>query len=179
MASVLIGKGNAVGMFYVAAKGTALPSTPDTTPGAGWKKVGDVSSDGISMSLPSGDVIKNWALEAVRKINTENGKISAPIIETTQTVFETLFGASNVTVTAASASHGKISTVALDPSVSAEPAAYLFLIKDGDALISIGTTNGLITEIADVDFAPDSAVIWTPTIDANWTISVDDGETTS
>ena len=63
MASVLIGKGNAVGMFYVAVKGTALPSTPDTAPGAGWKKVGDVSSDGISMSLPSGDVIKNWAID--------------------------------------------------------------------------------------------------------------------
>ena len=179
MSNVLIGKGNAVGMFYTAPQGTSLPSTPGTTPGASWVHVGDISDEGISLTLPSGETIKNWALNAVRKINTENGKISAPIIETTQKVFETLFGKTNVSVEAATNAHGNITTVELAPDVSAEPAAYLFLVKDGDVLVSIGTTNGLIESIADVAIAPNAAVVWNPTIDATWKISVDDGQVTS
>ena len=179
MSNVLIGAGNATGMFFTAPKGTALPGTPGTTPGSAWKEVGAIDADGISLTLPSGDVIKNWANIAERKINTENGKISGNIMYTNKDVFETLFGAGNVDYTAADTTHGNISSVTLSPDVSAEPAAYLFLIKDGDTLVSIGTSNGLITDIADVAFNPTTAVVWNPTIDASWTISHDDGQLAS
>ena len=180
MSNVLIGAGNEVlGMFFTAPKGTALPSTPGTAPGAAWKEVGAIDADGISLKLPSGEVIKNWANIAERKINTENGVISGNIMYTTKTVFETLFGEDNVSYEAASASHGNITSVELSPDVSAEPAAYLFLVKDGNKLVSIGTTNGLITDIADVAFNPTTAVVWNPSIDGTWKISYDDGEVTS
>lgn len=180
MSNVLIGKGNEVlGMFFTAPKGTALPTTPGTTPGSGWKEVGAITSDGISLKLPSGDVLRNWANVAERKINTENGVVSAPIMYTNQTVFETLFGEDNVTVTAATSQHGKIASVTLSPDVAAEPAAYLFLVKDGNTLVSIGCTDGLITEIGDVAFSPSAGVVWSASIDGNWTISHDDGEVTS
>ena len=179
MSNVLIGAGLATGMFFTAPKGTALPTTPGTTPGATWKEVGAITADGISLKLPSGDILKNWALVSERKINTENGVISAPIMYTTKDVFETLFGAGNVSVTPASSAHGNIASVTLSPDVAAEPAAYLFLMKDGDTLVSIGTTDGLITEIADVNFSPTEAATWNASIDASWTISVDDGQTTS
>ena len=180
MSNVLIGAGNATGMFFTAERGTALPSTPGTTPGSAWKEVGAIDVNGISLTLPSGDVIKNWANVAERKINTENGIISGSIMYTNQTVFETLFGAGNVDVAAASSQHGNIASVTLSPDVSAEPAAYLFLVKDGDTLVSIGCTDGLITDIADVSFSPTQAVVWTPSINsADWKISLDDGQTTS
>ena len=180
MSKVLIGAGNeSLGFFLTAPKGTALPATPGTTPGSAWKEVGSIDVNGISLKLPNGDVIKNWANLAERKINTENGTISGNIMYTTKVVFETLFGEDNVDYTAADGTHGNITSVTLSPDVSAEPAAYLFLVKDGDTLVSIGTTNGLITDIADVSFNPTTAVTWAPTISGVWTISHDDGEVTS
>ena len=179
MSEVLIGAGKATGMFFTAPKGTALPETPGTTPGSAWTLVGDISEDGISLKLPSGNVIKNWALAAKSKINTENGVISAPIMDTTQKVLETLFGAGNVVTSSATSSHGAISSVELAPDVSAEPAAYLFLMKDGDTLAMVGSTDALITDIADVAFKPGDAAVWNASINGTWTFAIDDGNTTS
>lgn len=179
MSDVLIGAGLATGMFYTAPKGTALPAYPSEALGADWATVGAITEDGISFTLPSGDVLRNWALVAERKINTENGTVSAPIMYTTKKVLETLFGAGNVTHTAASSAHGNVDAVTISPDVSAEPAAYLFLMKDGDKLAMLGTTDGLITEISDVAFSPSEAVTWEATIDGTWTFAVDDGQVTS
>ena len=97
MSDVLIGAGLATGMFYVAPKGTSLPTSPAETLGASWVEVGAITEDGITLTLPSGDVLRNWAKVAERKINTENGSVNAPIMYTTKKVLETLFGSSNVT----------------------------------------------------------------------------------
>ena len=179
MSDVLIGAGKATGMFFTAPKGTALPAYPSEALGADWAEVGAITEDGISLTLPSGDVLRNWALVAERKVNTENGTVSAPIMHTTKKVLETLFGAGNVAHTSASAVHGNVDAVTLSPDVSAEPASYLFLMKDGDKLAMLGTTDGLITEISDVSFSPSEAVTWEATIDGAWTFAVDDGQVTS
>lgn len=174
--SVLIGAGRATGMFFTAPKGTALPATPGEALGAGWTEVGAITEDGITLALPSGDVLRNWALVAERKVNTENGNVTAPIMYTSKEVLETLFGAGNVSYVAADSTHGNVSTVEISPDVSAEPAAYLFLMKDGNKLAMLGTSNGLITEIGDVTFSPTEGTTWEATIDASWTFSIDDGE---
>lgn len=179
MSDVLIGAGKATGMFFTAPKGTALPAYPSEALGADWTEVGAITEDGISLTLPSGDVLRNWALVAERKVNTENGTVSAPIMHTTKKVLETLFGAGNVAHTSASAVHGNVDAVTLSPDVSAEPASYLFLMKDGDKFAMLGTTDGLITEISDVSFSPSEAVTWEATIDGTWTFAVDDGQVTS
>lgn len=177
MSNVFIGAGNPVsGMFFKAPKGTTLPSSPADALGADWVEVGAITDEGITFTLPSGDVLRNWALEPERKINTENGSVTAPIMYTNKTVLETLFGASNVDFTSATASDGNISSVTLSPDVSAEPASYLFLMKDGDSLAMLATDNGLITEIGDVSFAPDSSVNWEATIEGTWTFAIDDGQ---
>ena len=98
---------------------------------------------------------------------------------TTKKVLETLFGAGNVTHTAATATHGNVDAVEIAPDVSAEPAAYLFLMKDGDKLAMLGTTNGLITEIGDVSFSPSEGVTWEATIDGTFTFQIDDGQVTT
>lgn len=179
MSNVLIGAGKATGMFFTAPAGTALPAYPSEALGADWSEVGAITEDGITFSLPSGDVLRNWALIAERKINTENGTVQAPIMYTTKKVLETIFGAGNVIHTAASSTHGNVDAVEIAPDVSAEPAAYLFLMKDGDKLAMLGTTNGLITEIGDVSFSPSAGVIWEATIDGTFTFAVDDGQVTT
>jgi len=179
MSNVLVGAGLATGMFFTAPKGTALPAYPGETLGGGWTEVGAITEDGITLSLPNGDVIRNWALVAERKINTENGQITAPIMYTTQKVLETLFGSNNVTHVAASSSHGNLDSVELAPDVSAEPAAFLFLMKDGDKLAMLGSSDALITEIGDVSFTPSEGATWEATIDGTWTFMVDDGAVTS
>ena len=179
MSNVLVGAGLATGMFFTAPKGTALPSYPGASLSADWSEVGAITEDGITLSLPNGDVIRNWALVAERKINTENGQITAPIMYTTKKVLETLFGSNNVTHVAANSSHGNLDSVELAPDVSAEPAAFLFLMKDGDKLAMLGSSDALITEIGDVSFTPSEGATWEATIDGTWTFMVDDGATTS
>lgn len=179
MSNVFIGAGNASGMFYKAPKGTSIPSSPNASLGADWVEVGAITDAGITLALPNGDVLRNWALEPERKLNTENGSVTAPIMYTTKKVLETIFGASNVVHTAATASDGNIETVTISPDVSAEPASYLFLMKDGDALAMLVTNNGLITDISDVSFAPDSSVNWEVKIEGTWTFAIDDGQVTS
>jgi hypothetical protein len=78
---------------------------------------------------------------------------------------------------AANADHGNVLSVTLEPAVSSEPCAYLFLMKDGDKLGMVGTSDGLITEIADVTFNASTPATWNTTIDATWTIAFDDGQT--
>ena len=52
-----------------------------------------------------------------------------------------------------------------------EAAAWLLVVKDGDDYILLGTTDGFVSDIADVTFAPDSAITWTATISADeWTL---------
>ena len=179
MSNVLVGAGLATGMFFTAPKGTALPSYPGASLTADWTEVGAITEDGITFSLPNGDVIRNWALVAERKINTENGQVTAPIMYTTKKVLETLFGSNNVTHVAANSSHGNLDSVELAPDVSAEPAAFLFLMKDGDKLAMLGSSDALITEIGDVSFTPSEGATWEATIDGTWTFMVDDGASTS
>lgn len=179
MTKVLVGAGLATGMVFRAPKGTSLPNYPSDSLSADWKNIGAITEDGISLALPSGDVLRNWALIAERKVNTENGVVNAPFMYTTQDTLETLFGEDNVTVLAANSTHGKVTSVELAPDVAAEPAAYLFLMKDGNSLAMLGSSDALITEISDVAFSPTAGATWEAKIDGTWTFAVDDGEVTS
>ncbi len=178
-----LGIGLATGMFYHAAAGTALPAYPGATL-SGWTEVGDVTQDGITLALnKTTEAIKNWANVTKRVILTDHDEtISAPIQDTTAEVFKTLVGASNVTVTNATSSHGKLVEASLSESNLPEEEAFLFLMKDDDDMIAIGTSYGQITSIDNVTFAPNGAIVWTPTITAlqnGWKIITDDGDVTS
>lgn len=167
------------GMFYHAPAGTALPTYPGDTLGAAWAEVGAVAQDGISFNSNwSFEKLKDWAKQTKRTLpSDDSGTVSVPVIATTEESFKTVFGASNVTVTAATQTHGKL--ISVDVTSNGMPAAeaYLFLIKDDDDMIMIGTTKGFITELAEVAFQPDGAITWNPTISADkWTIMKDDGQ---
>lgn len=169
------------GMFYHAAAGTALPTYPGEELAAAWTEVGAISSDGISYASNwSFEKLKNWANQIERMLpGDESGTVSAPIIDTTEESFKTIFGSDNVTVTAATATHGKLISVDVTANSMPDAEAFLFLVKDDDDMIMIGTTKGYISELGEVAFQPDAAITWSATITADkWTIMKDNGQTT-
>lgn len=170
------------GMFYHAPAGTALPTSPGATLGQGWTEVGAISADGITFNSNwSFEKLKNWANQIERMLpGDETGTVNAPVIDTTEESFKTIFGANNVTVTAATQQHGKMISVDVTANNMPDAEAYLFLIKDDDDMIMIGTTRGYISELGEVAFQPDAAITWNPTITADkWTIMKDDGQKTA
>ena len=161
MSDVKLGLGNATGMFYHAPAGTALPTLGET-PSSTWKLVGDVTDAGITLALnKSVTNLKNWANKIKRAILTDHSEtVQSPIMDTTEESLKTVVGSKNVTVS------NNIIQVNLSDTDLPAPEAYLWLMKDGNDLMGIGCTNGQITAIDNVSFAPNNAINWTPTITA-------------
>lgn len=184
---VNLGVGNAAdsgttGMFYHAPAGTALPTSPAETLGNDWVEVGAISADGITWtSNRTFNQLKNWANKIARLLPAEeSGTVGAPIIDTTEESFKTIFGEENVDVTAATTTSGKLIKATLTAESMPEAEAFLFLMKDGDDMIMIGTTRGFISELGEVAFQPNAAITWEATISADkWVIMKDDGQKTS
>lgn len=177
---VNMGIGSETGMAYHAPAGTALPAYPGAELDAAWKEIGAVSEDGISYGMNhSFDTLRNWAKQIERLMAADgDATVTAPFIDTTESTLKTLFGADNVTVTDATAEHGKLISVEIGPDTQTDAEAFLFLMKDGDDMIMIGTPRGFITEVGDIDFAPNDAITWEATISSkSWTITKDNGQT--
>lgn len=178
---VNLGIGNATGMFYTAPAGTALPtSAADSL--TSWTEVGAITEDGITWSTgKDSDPLRNWAKEIERLIaSDEGGTVTAPLMYTEQKTLETIFGAGNVSVSAATSQHGKVVSVTVEPGVSGSKLAFLFVMKDGDDIIMLGTSAGFVRDVADISFSPTAAIVWEATIEAaSWTFLKDDGQVTS
>lgn len=169
------------GMFYHAPAGTELPTYPGETLASAWVEVGAISVDGITFtSNKTSDNLKNWANKIERLLPGEDaGQVSAPIIYTTEEAMKTVFGEDAVTVTAATTEHGKLVKVDFKQGDTSDEEAFLFLMKDGDDMIMLGTTKGFVSELADVAFQPNEAISWEATITADhWVLVKDDGQTT-
>ena len=180
--NVNLGIGNASGMAYIAPVGTSLPSSPLDSLGADWVSIGDVTADGITWaSGKDSEPLRNWAKETVRLVGSdEGGTVTAPLMNTTKKTLETIFGEDNVSYTSATASNGNITSVTVAPGVSASPMAFLFLMKDGDDTMLVGSSKAIVREVSDITFAPTEAITWEVTIEsASWTFTKDDGQTAS
>ena len=178
---VNLGIGLATGMAFHAPKGTALPTYPGEALAEAWKEIGAVSEDGIEYGMNhSMDPLRNWAKEIERLLPADGDTtIKAPFMDTTKETLETLFGAENVVETAATQTHGKLLSITIGPDTMPEAEAFLFLMKDGDDMIMIGSTNATVTAVDDISFAPNSAIIWNATISSkSWTIVKDNGQVT-
>lgn len=178
--SANLGIGLATGMAYVAPIDTALPAYPGEALAADWVEIGAISEDGISLS-PNRDLtpLRNWAKEIERLMSSDGDEtVEAPFLYTNEETLKLLFGEDAVTVTAADATHGKVVSVDIDPTIMPDGMAFLFLMKDGDDLMMLGTSRGFITSVSDVSFSPTQAIIWTATISAkSWTFAKNDGQT--
>lgn len=158
---VNLGLGLATGMFFQAPAGTALPAKLSDELSSDWEEIGDVTSDGITLTLDkSSDNLKNWANKIKRTLLSDHSEtIQSPVMDTTEDSLKAVFGESNVTV-------GDNIRVNLSASELPEPKAYLWLMKDGDDMLAIGCSQGQITKVENVSFAPNAGITWTPTITA-------------
>lgn len=179
---VNLGIGLATGMFYTAPVGTAIPSDPSADIPEAWTLAGAITADGITWATgKDSEPLRNWAKETERLIaSDEGGTVTAPLMYTDETTLKTIFGADNVTVTSATSSTGKIVSVTVAPGVSASPMAFLFLAKDGDDIIMLATSKGIVREVGDITLSPTEAITWEATIEASsWTFAKNDGQTTT
>lgn len=180
--NVNLGTGRASGYFYHAPKNTALPASPLADLAEAWTEVGYIAEDGITWSTGrSSEPLKDWANKIRRQLQAEpTGTVAVPIISTTGEVLKVIFGEDNVTEAAASQAHGAQVSVAVSEGVVSEEEAFLFIMKDGDDAMMLGTTAGFITALDDISFAPGSAITWNATVSADtWTFMKDDGQTTT
>lgn len=159
---VKLGLGLATGMFFEAPAGTALPTNLSESLPSAWKEVGDVTSDGISVTLDkSSDNLKNWANVIKRTILTDHSEtVQSPIMDTTEGSLKAVFGDDNVVVA------DNVITVNLSASNLPAPKAYIWLMKDGEDMMAVGCSQGQITKVENVSFTPGSGITWTPTITA-------------
>lgn len=177
--AVNLGIGAATGMFFHAPANTSLPAYPTEELGADWTEVGYISDAGITWHHGrSAEPLKDWSNSIRRQLqNDATGTVTAPIISTTAEVLETLFGSSNVAAATATTAHGALTSVNVKEGVMSGEEAFLFLMKDGDDTIMLGTTKGFITSLDDVTFAPGSAITWNGTVSADeWKFMKDDGQ---
>lgn len=182
MYEVNLGSGRASGYFYHAPKGTTLPDSPLDELAEGWVSVGYVAEDGITWATGrSSEPLKDWANKIRRQLQNEpTGTVAVPIISTTAEALKTIFGADNVVETAASAAHGKLVSVEVAEGVVSDEEAFLFIMKDGDDAMMLGTTAGFITALDDISFVPGSPITWNATVSADtWKFVKDDGATTT
>jgi hypothetical protein len=124
--------------------------------------------------------IKDWSGATVRKVlESFDGTLSWTMISTNEGALSIAFGSGHVTTSAATTTHGAQVQAALGAYLP-EEQAWVFLMKDGDDMIMIGTTRGFISELGEVAFQPDAAITWNPTITADkWTIAKDNGQKSS
>lgn len=178
---VNLGIGLATGMAFHAPAGTALPAYPGAELDEAWKEIGAVSEDGISYGMNhSLTPLRNWAKEIERLMSADgDATIKAPFMDTTKETLETIFGAENVVTTAATSSHGALISITIGPDTMPDAEAFLFLMKDGDDMIMIGSERAHVTAVDDITFAPNNAIIWNATISSKaWTIVKDNGQVT-
>lgn len=131
-----------------------------------WRRVGDVAKEGITIATDKTvNNIYTWANAIKRTIMSEHVEtVQPPVVDTTEDTLKVVLGEDNVTVTDATGSHGKTINCNLSADALPDPEAFLFVMKDGDDVMAVGMTDGQITAVDNITFAPEDAIIWKPTI---------------
>lgn len=167
-ANVLAGKPLATGGVLVAEVGATAPTDATTTPDAAFQPAGYVGEDGLTEATDrSTDKIKAWGGDTVKIVQTDFAvTYTFTFLETLNTdVLETVYGAGNVTVTAATPSAGTLRTVKIN-SDELPPKAFIFDMKDGDARIRIHVPEGVVTEVGEVTYSDAEVIGYQVTVEA-------------
>ena len=144
------------GAVFVAAVGTTAPTDATTTLGGSWTDGGYVDENGISITVNrSTTPIRDWSKSAVRNILSEfGGSIAVNFLQVDEFSANRVFGASNVSVTAATTTAGELIKVSIGSELP-PVEAWCFNMKDGDARIRVYIPNGQITDVSEMAYKPD------------------------
>ncbi|MET7741980.1 hypothetical protein [Streptomyces sp. NPDC005385] len=166
--NVLTGKPLATGGVLVAPLASTAPTDAKTALNAAFKGVGYIGEDGLTETADrSTDKVKAWGGDVVKVVQTDYA------VTYTFTVIETLnvealklvYGASNVTTTAATSTTGTLQSVKLN-SDTLPRQSFVFEVKDGDARIRIYVPNGQVTEIGEVTYSDEDVIATEVTVEA-------------
>ena len=160
VANVAAGKPLAAGGIYLAPIGTTGPTSVSAVLGVAYKSAGYIGEDGVTEGGDrSTTKIKAWGGDVVKVVQDEHTlTYTFRFIEAMNgDVLKAVYGASNVTTTAATSSSGTIHEVKVTGE-SLPHLAIVFEIKDGDNRIRISAPDAQITEVGEITYA-DSDVI--------------------
>lgn len=156
-----------VGAVAVAPLSTAAPADARTALPSAWVSGGYVSEDGITLGLSRSFAnIKDWSQANVRKALTDfDGTVTCAFLQVDDFAAEQMFGAANVTTTAANTTHGAQMKIAIGAEV-APAMSWCFSMKDDNRRVRVYLPNAQVTELGDVQFVPGAGNIYPSTIAA-------------
>lgn len=156
---------NATGAIMSAPIGTTLPTSAVDTIDAAFTDSGFISEDGLNLTNDiSTASISEWNGQLIRKVKESfDGSLSWSHLQTDEVSLKNTFGDDNVTVTAATATHGQQIAVAINGELPAAKS-WVFKMKDEDNRVLIVVPNGQVTDIEDVSFTASDAIMWGVTL---------------
>lgn len=142
-------KGGVAGYLFRAPLGTAIPTNETTALNAAFKDQGFVHEDGVERTINKAfEVIRDMRGDEVLKVRTEHGvQVTFSLLETLNgETATTVYGASAVTVTAATVSSGTKVAIAYKGEDVADSAWVLELALGSKAKRIIFPVASLTTE---------------------------------
>ncbi len=166
---VLVGapdQSSTTGAVNYAATTATLPTDARSSLGSGFTSCGYVSEDGLTISTDYGTVpLRDWSKSTVRTLLDDfTGEVTFSFIQTDYESLCAIFGADNVTRTAATSSAGE--KIAIKIGAHLAPAkAYAFNMKDGDARIRVVLPNATPKLNGDLTFVAGEPISWSVLLD--------------
>lgn len=167
VSNVVAGKPLATGGILIAPLGTTLPTNASTAPNASFVSAGYIGEDGVTENNGrSTEKIRAWGGDTVKVAQTEHTlTYTFTFIESLNSdVLKAVYGDSNVTTTAPTASTGTLQAVKVTSDVLPHKE-YIFEIRDGDAKIRIVVPDGQITEVGETTYSDAAAVAYQVTVE--------------
>lgn len=168
VANVVAGKPLTTGGVWSAPRGTALPTDASTALAGTYVALGYIGEDGLTETTArSTEKIKAWGGDIVKIVQTDfSVTYQFTFIESLNgDVLKEVYGAANVTTTAATSSAGTKQSVKIVAD-QLPHRLYVFEIKDGPARVRVVVPDGQITEVADVTYNDGSVIGYQVTVEA-------------
>lgn len=153
------------GAVLVGPETDTIPAFIDDFDDTGLDDSGYIGSDGIKITpSDSTESITDWSGAEVRRILTGfTGAVVIPFLALDEFAAKAYFGAEQVTVEAADATHGKRMRMALGKHELPTQGWY-FKVKDGNRAVLVMLPHGQVTSRDEIDLSASSAIALSATI---------------
>jgi len=168
VSNVVAGKPLTTGGVLVAPLGTAMPTNTSTALAAAYKAIGYVGEDGVTEGGErTTEKVKAWGGDVVKVLQTDHSLTYAfTMIETLNVeALKAVYGSTNVTSTAATASTGTLQSINVTGQVLPHQV-WCIEVRDGVAKVRIAIKDGQITEVGEITYNDGSVVGYPVTIEA-------------
>lgn len=168
VAEVFSGKPKVTGGVRIAALGVTMPTDARTAVDALFDSAGYIGEDGLVESGErSTDKVKAWGGDTVKVVQTDYSLTYqfTFIQKLNPMVLKAVHGEQNVEVTAATVTAGNLTATKLN-SETLPHLAWVFDMKDGDALVRVCVTDGQVTEVGETTYSDGEVAGYEVTVEA-------------